>query len=332
MMRPVVQALAWIAGVTILAGLALHRASGDEVRVARYTGYVMPWLLLGVGPGAVWAWLVRARALAGVLAASAALIALAHAWPDRSAPAAAASGPTLSVMSFNTWSRNRDAPGIARVVLEAGPDLLLLQEIPPDVFRRVLPLLRELYGGGAVHAAYEPEIQQAVVSRYPLGPSIAMRDKGQAQKVTLHLPAGAITVLNVHPLRAGGWRSRHDQLAALLEEDVLPEPTPVILGGDLNAPEHSQVYRLVAARLGNAHREAGSGLGFTYPAAGLRVLGVPAFPVVRIDHVFFSRHFTALRAGTLPDSGGSDHRPVVAVLGTTAGAPPAATAASGGPR
>ena len=106
-------------------------------------------------------------------------------------------------------------------------------------------------------------------------------------------------------------------MAALLEEDVLPERTPVILGGDVNAPEHSQVYGLIAAHLENAQRAAGSGFGFTYPAAGLRLLGVSAFPVVRIDHVFFSRHFVALRAKTLQDSGGSDHRPVLAVLAVT---------------
>jgi endonuclease/exonuclease/phosphatase family metal-dependent hydrolase len=112
-------------------------------------------------------------------------------------------------------------------------------------------------------------------------------------------------------------------MAALLEEEVVPQTTPVILAGDLNAPEHSQPYALVAAHLENAHRAAGSGLGFTYPSSAVRLLGaVPAFPVVRIDHVFFSRHFVALRADTLEDSGGSDHRPVLAVLALAASGEP----------
>jgi endonuclease/exonuclease/phosphatase family metal-dependent hydrolase len=222
-------------------------------------------------------------------------------------------------MSYNTWSRNEDERRIARVVREAAPDLVLLQEIPAPVLGRLVPLLRDLYGGGAVHFAYEPAIQQAVVSRYPLEESVAMREKGHAQRVVVRTPAGPVTVLNVHALRERGWRQRYERLAAILAEDVLPLTGPVIFAGDLNAPEHSQPYALVAAHLENAHRAAGSGLGFTYPAPALRLAGaVPAFPVVRIDHVFFSRHFVALRAETLADSGGSDHRPVLAVLALAA--------------
>jgi endonuclease/exonuclease/phosphatase (EEP) superfamily protein YafD len=276
----------------------------------------MPWLLLGVVPGAVWAWRMRARALCAVLGVSAAVIAVAHVpLVERRGAIRPPSSLTLSVLSYNTWSENRDHRKIARVVLGNAPDLVLLQEVPPGVFGRVMGLLGHLYGGSTVHHAYEPTIRQAVVSRYPLGASAAMKEKGQAQKVVLRTPAGPVTVLNVHPLRDGGWRRRYDQMAALLEQDVLPERTPVILGGDVNSPEHSQVYGLIAAHLDNAQRAAGSGFGFTYPASGRRLLGVvPAFPVVRIDHVFFSRHFVALRAETLQDSGGSDHRPVIAVL------------------
>jgi vancomycin resistance protein VanJ len=320
MIRSFMLSAAWLCGGTILAGLSLRLFSGDEVRVARYVGYVMPWLLVGVVPGAAWAWRIRARALLAVLAASAALIAIAHLHlfrrPDGVRPPSA---PTLSVMSYNTWSRNEDERRIARVVREAAPDLVLLQEIPAPVLGRLVPLLRDLYGGGAVHFAYEPAIQQAVVSRYPLEESVAMREKGHAQRVVVRTPAGPVTVLNVHALRERGWRQRYERLAAILAEDVLPLTGPVIFAGDLNAPEHSQPYALVAAHLENAHRAAGSGLGFTYPAPALRLAGaVPAFPVVRIDHVFFSRHFVALRAETLADSGGSDHRPVLAVLALAA--------------
>jgi endonuclease/exonuclease/phosphatase family metal-dependent hydrolase len=280
----------------------------------------MPWLLVGVVPAAVWAWRSRARALFAVLGASAALIAIAHLHllrrPDAVRPPAAL---TLSVMSYNTWSRNGDERRIARVVREAAPDLVLLQEIPAAVFGRVVPLLRDLYGGAAVHVAYEPAIRQGVVSRHPVDESVAVRGKGHVQRVVLRTPAGPITVLNVHALRERGWRQRYERLAALLAEDVLPLTGPVVVAGDLNAPEHSQPYALVAAHLANAHRAAGSGLGFTYPAPALRLAGLlPAFPVVRIDHVFFSRHFVALRAETLADSGGSDHRPVLAVLALAA--------------
>jgi vancomycin resistance protein VanJ len=320
MVRLVALAAGWVAGCTILAGLGLRLALGDELRLARYTAYVMPWLLVGLVPGAAWAWRARARALAAVLAAGATMIAVAHLpLVGRRGAVRPGYATTLTVMSFNTWSSNRDAERIARVLLEAAPDLVLLQEIRPSVFEAVAGRLGGLYGGAPVHVAYEPTLQQGAVSRWPLASSIALKARGQAQRVVLRAPAGAITVFNVHAIRERGWRLRHDRVAGLLRDEVLPLETPVILAGDLNAPEHSQLYRLVAAHLENAHRAAGSGFGFTYPAAGLRLLGVPAFPVVRIDHVFFSRHFAALRADALPDSGGSDHRPVLAELALTPG-------------
>jgi endonuclease/exonuclease/phosphatase family metal-dependent hydrolase len=36
--------------------------------------------------------------------------------------------------------------------------------------------------------------------------------------------------------------------------------------------------------------------------------------MIRIDHIFYSRHFLARRAYTGANSGGSDHFPVVAEL------------------
>jgi vancomycin resistance protein VanJ len=219
----------------------------------------------------------------------------------------------LNVMSYNTWSKNGDDAQIAKVILSRRPDILLLQEIPPEVFGRLMDRIRDLYQGSTVYRAYEPTLMQAVVSRHPVESSASMDDKGKAQKVVLRAPDGPIVVFNVHPLRTRGWRHRYEQIASLLEEDVLPERAPVILGGDLNAPDHSQLYRLIAGHLENAHRAAGSGFGFTYPSSDFRLLGVlPAPPLVRIDHIFLSDHFVALRAGTIEDSGGSDHRPVFA--------------------
>jgi endonuclease/exonuclease/phosphatase (EEP) superfamily protein YafD len=158
-----------------------------------------------------------------------------------------------------------------------------------------------------------------------------MKEKGQAQKVVLRLPGGPITVFNVHPLRTGGWQHRYRQIASLLEEEVFREKTPVILGGDFNAPDHSQLYELVAGRLKNAHREAGFGFGFTYPSSEVRAFGLfRAPPVVRIDHIFFSDRFVALRAGTIDKSGGSDHRPVFAELGLKPSTPDDPRVDSGG--
>jgi len=308
---------AWLFGSAVLAGIALRGSLGDALFITRYTGYLMPWLVLALAPGAIWAWVVRSRWLAILLAASAATIVAIHVplfrpHPERSPP----SPPRLRVMSYNTWSKNRDDARIASVILSHRPDILLLQEIGPEVLGRVVARLGDLYGGGSIYRVYDPSLQQAVVSRYPAESSSSMSDKGKALKVVLRSPSGPIVVFNVHPLRTFGWRHRYREIAALLEENVLRETAPVILGGDLNAPDHSQLYGLVAARLENAQREAGLGFGFTYPSSAVRLFGLLPVPsLVRIDHIFFSDQLVALRAGTVEDSGGSDHRPVFAELG-----------------
>jgi endonuclease/exonuclease/phosphatase family metal-dependent hydrolase len=133
--------------------------------------------------------------------------------------------------------------------------------------------------------------------------------------VVVRAPAGPVAVYNVHPPSGGGWRVRYDQVEALLEEEILRESGPVIVGGDFNVPPHSQMYLMLSRHLRNAHEEAGERLGFTFPSSNRRAFVVfPQLPLVRIDHVFVSGHFLALRAGTIEDAGGSDHHPVWAEL------------------
>jgi endonuclease/exonuclease/phosphatase (EEP) superfamily protein YafD len=138
----------WLFGTTVLAGVVLRRWFGDQLYVTRYTGYVMPWLLLGLVPGAAWASRMRRWALAALLAVSATTIVVIHAPLFRSRPALPSSPTTeLNVMSYNTWSRNADARRIADVILRHRPDVLLLQEIPKDVFARLIDAVAELYDG-----------------------------------------------------------------------------------------------------------------------------------------------------------------------------------------
>jgi vancomycin resistance protein VanJ len=305
----------WALGAAVAAGLGCWAAAGDEILLGRYTGYVVPWLALALAPALAVAWAARRRALSLLLAAPLAAIVAIHA-PDLAPrrPRAAAGTP-LVVLSFNTWSRNHDAARIAGVVRKVRPDLLLLQEIRPRVFAAVLGELRDLYGGEPVHHAYDPDIGQAIVSRFAVEPVASLRHKGKALQAVVCAPSGRLTVFNVHPPSGEGWRVRHDQIAALLEDEVLRQPGPVIVAGDFNVPERSQLYALLARSLASAHDAAGTGLGFTFPTSSLKLLGrVPAFSVVRIDHVFTSRDVVAVRAGTIRDHGGSDHRPVFAEL------------------
>jgi vancomycin resistance protein VanJ len=227
----------------------------------------------------------------------------------------AASGE-LKVMSFNVWSKNSSPGRIAEAVSEYGPDILLLQEITLPQFETLSRRLDEITAttGEVWSKAYEPLSLQAVISRYQLQSQWAKVNKAKVQVVSAEAPFGTVMVFNVHPTW-GNWARRNRQLADLLREDILPCDMPLILGGDFNAPDRSEIFRLLARHLHNAHTEAGKGFGFTFPASlsmGNRLL--PFFPLVRIDHIFFSDHFSVLHAATSDDAYGSDHLPVTARL------------------
>lgn len=75
-------------------------------------------------------------------------------------------------------------------------------------------------------------------------------------------------------------------------------PTPTIIAGDLNAnPWSSGMQQLVAAEL---HRA--TSLQPTWPSA---------LPVIPIDQIVTSEHWSLIEAGVGPDFG-SDHRPAFA--------------------
>ncbi|OEU61273.1 MAG: hypothetical protein BA870_08750 [Desulfuromonadales bacterium C00003094] len=310
--------MAWLFfGVIILAGLILRWWTGDHLILTRYTGYLMPWLLCGLLPGVLWAVLMKYRGLAALLTVSVLIILVAYAplfWSrsKTSDPEAM----ELKVVSYNTWSKNFDTDRIARVVKGQRPDVLLLQEVIPEVFESLMKHFHDLYADQEVYFSYEPSLLLAVVSRFPMERSAGIKGKGRVQRVFLHSPAGQITVFNVHMLRRGGWLSRYRKIVSLLEEDVSHNKGPVILGGDFNTPDQGETYKHITKFLNNAHWESGFGFGFSFPSSVIKLFGsVSVPPLVRIDHIFFNDCFSILKAGTIKDSGGSDHFPVMAILG-----------------
>jgi vancomycin resistance protein VanJ len=204
--------------------------------------------------------------------------------------------------------------GVAEVIRHEQPDILLLQELKPEKAQILTKALVNLYPEAELHFAYEENWFQAVISRFPLTSMEKIHNRGRAQKVLIETSKGPITVFNIHPPR-GRWLRRHKQLSALLTEDIITADGPVILGGNFNTNDQSQSYRFISKYLHNSHWEAGWGFGFTYPSSSFRLRGkIPVPPLVRIDHIFYNDHSYVKNAGTLTESGGSDHLPGVAEL------------------
>ena len=161
---------------------------------------------------------------------------------------------------------------------------------------------------------HAPEIKQAVISRFPIFPIRADFEKGRVQIVRIETSFGPITVVNAHIFNFP-WQRRHRQLVELATEDVAKIQGPLILGGDFNTNDQSRAYRITERYLKNAHWESGCGFGFTYPASFTKKrINLYSMALVRIDHIFYSKHFYSRISRTLNESGGSDHYPVIAEL------------------
>ncbi|MFC1692682.1 endonuclease/exonuclease/phosphatase family protein [Candidatus Latescibacterota bacterium] len=96
---------------------------------------------------------------------------------------------------------------------------------------------------------------------------------------------------------------------------------PAILCGDLNDTPNSRVYHMFAKQYRNTFSLKGWGLGGTFGESWIKerigknlLSRVLAWDFIRIDHIFVSSHFDVLSSRVVTDAGGSDHKPVIAVV------------------
>lgn len=240
----------------------------------------------------------------------------------------AATAPSLRVMTANLLWRNQDAAAFASaVVAEGEPDVIALQELGPemaDLLARTPPFNR-------YQQFLYPEASAAGMGILTRLPVTALRpaEMGPAgcrcQEVTVITGGDSIRVLNAHPLApvtlthlgplhlpAGfDTAAQAPALEALLER-IAATDGPLLVVGDLNTSDRQPFYRRLRAELTDAQREAGWGLGLTFPegAAAWPI----SFPLVRIDYVLYRGpgwQTRAVRAGVVA---GADHRFVVAEL------------------
>lgn len=127
----------------------------------------------------------------------------------------------------------------------------------------------------------------------------------------LDTPQGPLRVFVTHPFsprnalvdRDEAWTAdvarREAQVAGLIAATRQPGP-PLVIAGDTNLPPMSAIARRHFGHLDDAFEQAGTGLGYTFPAKR---------PWMRIDRVFGGPEvrFTSARVGP---KGASDHRPV----------------------
>jgi vancomycin resistance protein VanJ len=292
------------AAVTLALLLAGHRLVPRTLGAGGLLESLLPWLGLGVPVLALVA-LWRRVPLAGL-----ALVLPAVVWSALFGPALLADhggqrGGDLRVVAHNLRVGNPDLRGSVTELLGVRPDLLALQEVNPagrPTLAAVLdPVLRYhvLYGRSGLWSRYPIRDSRLVT----LGPG-----NWGVLRAVVAAPGGLLAVWVAHPerLRLGVAQPRDAELERLgwaATADPIPR---LLLVGDLNTASTDRALGPVQRRLRSAQVDAGSGLGFTWPAP---------LPVLRIDHVFY-RGLEAVDAWVLGRTG-SDHRPVLADLRMT---------------
>lgn len=242
------------------------------------------------------------------------------------------------IMTCNVKYGSRSLPALFAEIDRCRPDLVLLQDAtglldsPAGAYFRKWNI--RSYGQYVIAGAMPLEEAEVEWLNFPgmveRQACLRCRFRIAGRVVTLynvhlHSPREALSLVTTETARpayrdfvatrlADNATSRYIQtyrLAALLDRD----DGPVIVAGDLNAPDTSLVCATLRdAGMHDAFAEGGRGYGYTYghfliPEWPL----LPKFSFVRIDHVMMSSDLRAVRcwSGT---AAASDHRPVYADL------------------
>jgi endonuclease/exonuclease/phosphatase (EEP) superfamily protein YafD len=310
--------LSWRAVVAALVAVpwvawAVVRTVGFElgfplVAVVAFTPYAALSSPLPVVVGLVLGrWVIAGVAGVAALALGLAIVPRAIAGPEGEAR-----GPRLVVMTSNAYVGQADARAILRIAREHDVDVLSLQELRPELMRRLdrLGALKQFPGRSVDPRAGASG--SGVLSRRPLeAVEAAPNAKGHAQpEVVLHVPgAPPVWVKAVHPsppisaTEASGWQ---EAMAALPGADARGDVE--IMAGDFNATlDHRELRALLDRGWVDVADSVGAGLTWTWPAKRRRALPLT------IDHVLVDRR-VRVEDVTVVKVPGSDHRAVIAQL------------------
>lgn len=321
----------WLYLAAVIAVWLLLRLGGDRwwpatvMQFGPRWPYAIPWLVLVLAAA-----LARRRLLWPLAAAAVVLVGpiagLCLPWARLVGPG----GPTLRVLTCNIDGHDADARRLTALVAEAKPDVVALQECPPD-FPVSWPSGWQVRRAGGLVVASPYSLGEADQSRRRHPPS--RWPAVNALRCTVETPLGPVRICCVHlrtprygldetlDRRTGVSPARSAALTAgtadrRLESEELAawlagEPASSIIVGDFNMPTDSAIYRAYWSRYANAFSTTGFGFGYTkWTPVGKWSYGL------RIDHILTSPGLKPLRCRLGPDVG-SDHLPLLAELAAT---------------
>ena len=321
--RPMLPRLGWLYVALIVLWLSLHAIFLDRIwwlalanSFAIYLFLPLPALILAA------LWRRRWELTLGLAIPTAAFVALfgALVLPRLGAPPQDA--PTITVMSFNVLTSNKDTGALVDAIRAARPDILGMQELTQrkrDALKAALgqelPYHTLDWPGsdGNVGLMTRFPIESARPMPLPTGqPALhaALRVDGRRLHVIVaHLSPNHLfrdPSIDLATATSNAYARRAAEIDRLVAE-LRGLDAPAILLCDCNLTDTSQAHAELQRFLADSFREAGWGLRNTNYASS-----VP-FAAQRIDYIWHSSGLATITAD-IGQAGGSDHLPVLARL------------------
>lgn len=254
--------------------------------------------------------------------------------PHLRAARAAPNTSHLVVMTYNILGNKADSSALIAALRASDADIIALQELNAPLAAAIAQQLGHDYP----YQVLEPVDKNngmGVISRYRLEQIHAELPGdwlGKPQILRVDLDGNAITFVNIHCTSINtswfAWQQtleraayKRETQAQSLADFAVQHDAPLILVGDFNTTDQTAAYRILSSQIHDTWREAGFGLGHTFPGPHAPLGAMVAHSywpmtlwLVRIDYIYHSDQWVALSAHTGPEIGKSDHRPVVAEL------------------
>lgn len=226
-------------------------------------------------------------------------------------------GEHIKIMSMNLLMINTQREPIINEIITENPDILLLQEYTDEWHETIYKKISTTYphsdwvcrNDSFGVAIYSKKEFVKLIDRYiPLG------DQSLPEmRATIRLNGKEVVLYNLHllPPRQFDYTRWHQKQFTALLKFLSSENKPVILTGDLNFTEQSSFHNtLKKIGLSEGHELASSGRGSTW----INLTLLKYLPGIRLDHIYLSQHLTCIEH-RLGIGKGSDHRPIIAVVG-----------------
>lgn len=210
--------------------------------------------------------------------------------------------PDLLVASQNVGARLPQPTATAQQILEAGPDIVTVQEIESLSGQIIVDQLNSSFA----HSEVQDSI--GVWSKWPMTAPEEI-DLGlpwpRAFATTVQTDHGDVRFYAVHlpSVRPGEESMRNAALRTLARTAKADPAERVIIAGDFNSAATDRNFSEIESGFSDTRREVGGGFGFTWPSI---------LPVTRLDHIMV-RGLDPVSDEVL-GRGTSDHRAIVAGL------------------